>query len=125
DRRLILLEYTKQSMLTGFGIALGFLRPLHGFVHHCHELRPPAKRIHGAALNQRFQDAIVEQPQIYFLTKLENRREPAKPLASLSDGFNSVVAHVFHGSQSETYRGLMRSEIRVADVKVRRLNRDS
>ena len=85
---IFLLEYAEQAMLAGLRVALRLLRVVHGLVEHRHQLRAAAKRIHGAALDQRFQHALVQQPQVNFFAELINRFEvPAVSralLASLS-----------------------------------------
>ena len=66
-----LLEHAKQAVLARFGVALRFLRLLHRLVEHGHQLRAPAQRIHGAALDQRFQHALVQQTQIDVLAEFD------------------------------------------------------
>ena len=66
-------KHAKQSVLPHGGIALRFLRMLHGAVDHRHELRAAAHGIHRAALHQRLDHALIQQPQVNFLAELEDR----------------------------------------------------
>ena len=71
--RFFLLEHSEQSMLARFDVALYFLRAFNGPVDHRHQLRAAAERIHGAALDQRFEDTFVQQPQVDLFAELKKR----------------------------------------------------
>ena len=120
---VFLLEDAKQAVLAGFGVALGFLRLLHGFVEHGHELGAAAHGIHGAALDQRFEDAFVEQAEVDVFAEFEDGFEAAEFLAGGNDRFDGVAADVLYGGQPEADRFAVRSEVGVGDVDVRRLRR--
>ena len=119
---LFLLKHAKQAVLAGFGVALGFLRLLHGFVEDGHQLRAAAQGIHGAALDQRFEHALVEQAQIDVLAEFEDRFEAAQLLAGGDDRFDGVAADVLHRGQAEADRLAVRSEVRVGNVDVGRFD---
>ena len=122
--RRLLLEHAKQPVLPGFRVALRFLRLLDRLIQRGHNLRPAAEPIHGAALYQRFQNALVEQTQINVLAKFKNRFELSQFLASSNNRINRVVSNVFHRRQTKSNRFPVRSEIRIAHVDVGRLNRN-
>ena len=100
----LLLKHTEQAMLAAFSIALRFLRALDGTVEHGHKLGAAAESIHGAALDQRLQHALVQQPQIYLLAEFVNRAEAAQLFACGDDGFDGVVADVLYRGQAEADR---------------------
>ena len=106
-------------------IALRLLRVLHGIVDDGHQLRASAKLVHGAALDQRLNHALVEQAQIDFFAELEDRGEPAQFFARRDDGLDGIVADILHRGQAEADRLAMRREVRVAHVDVGRFNRNA
>ena len=77
------LKDAEQSVLSRLAVACAFLRLLHRLVQHFHQLRPPPQRIHRAALDQRLQHALVQQPQIHLLAELENVIERAITLTQV------------------------------------------
>ena len=92
---------------------------------HGHQLRAASQRIHGAALDERLNDPLVEQVQIDLLAELEDRREFTDRLARRHDRLDCVVTHILHGSQAEADRFSMRREVRVAHIDVGRLDRNA
>ena len=72
-RFFFLLEHSEQSMLARFDVALYFLRAFNGAVDHRHQLRAAAEGIHGTTLDQRFEDTLVQQPQVDLFAELKNR----------------------------------------------------
>src|SRR6516165_10849688 len=70
-------ENSEQAVLTHGGIALRFLRVLHGGVDDGHELRAAAQRVHGSGLDQRLDDTLVEQAKVNLLAELIKRLELA------------------------------------------------
>ena len=113
---VFLLEDAKQAMLAGFGVALGFLRLLHGLVEDGHELRAAAHGIHGAALDQRFEHALVEQAEVDVFAEFKDRFEAAEFLAGGDDRFDRVAADILHGGEAEADRFAVRREVGVGDV---------
>src|ERR1700675_2301142 len=69
---IFLLEHSEQAMLPGLRVALRLLRTLDGAIDDGHELSPPAERVHGAALDERFQNPLVEEAQVHALRKFKN-----------------------------------------------------
>ncbi len=116
------LKHAEQSVLAHLRVALRFLRLLHGFIQHGHELCAIAEVIHGAGLDQRLQHATVQHAQVNFLAELKDGAEAAQFFARRYDGLNRVAAHVLHRGQSKTNCIFMRREERVTYVHVRRLN---
>ena len=80
-----MLEHAKQTVLAGFCVTLGLLRPFNGTVEYRHQLGTAAESIHGAALDQRLQHPFVEQPKVDLLAKLVDRTVPPQFLASCDD----------------------------------------
>src|SRR5580704_8094583 len=107
-------------MLAGLGIALGFLRTFDSPVKNRHQLGAAPEAIHGAALDQRFQYPLVEQPQVDLFAKLVNGRVAAQFLAAGDDGLDGVVPYIFYRGQAEADGGPMWGEVSVADIDVRR-----
>src|SRR3954468_4974592 len=105
-------------MLARFLVALRFLRAFDGFVEHGHELRAGAEAVHRAALDQRFQHALVEQPEINLVAELEYRAEFPELLASLENGVDGSASYVLYRGQTETDSFAMRCKVRVADVDI-------
>src|SRR5580704_2413353 len=95
-------------MLAGFRVALRFQGPIHGLVENSHQLAAPSERIHGAAFDQRLQNALVEQTQIHFLTEFVNGMITSQFFSPSHDRLNGVVANVFHGGETEANRTAMR-----------------
>ena len=121
-RCFFLLEDAKQAVLAGFGVALGFLRLLHGLVEHGHELSAAAEGIHGAALDQRFDHALVEQSQVDVFAELEDGFEAAQLLARGNNRFNGIAADILHRGQAEADGLSMWREVRVGDIDIGRLD---
>src|SRR3954468_20601348 len=109
-------------MLARFLVALRFLRAFDGFVEHGHELRASAEAIHGTALDQRFQHALVEKPEINLVAELEYRAEFPELLASLENGVDGSAANVLYRGKAEADGFAVGREVCVADVDVRRLD---
>ena len=122
--RFILLEDAEQSVLSEFSVALGFLSALHGFVQDCHELGAVAEDVHGAGFDERFDHAFVKQPQVNFFAELKNRSEASHFLARRQNRFDGVASHVLHRGQTEANGFVVRGEVGVADVDVRRFYRN-
>ena len=72
-------------MLAERRVLLRLQRLVHGAVDYRYQLRAPAQRIHGAALDQRLDHPLVEQVQIDLLAELEDRLERACIFARLHD----------------------------------------
>ena len=81
----LLAKDPKQAVLTRLRIAMHFLRLLHRPVENREQLRPPAERIHGSALDQRFEHPLVQQTQVDFLAKLIDRAKRADFLARFNN----------------------------------------
>ncbi len=120
---IFLLEHPEEAMLAGFRIALRFLGALHGAVENGHELRAPAERIHGAALDQRLQHPLVQQAQVNVFTELVDRFELPKFLTRCHDRLNGIAADVLHRRQPKADRFSMRREVRVGNIDVGRFHR--
>ncbi len=78
-----------------------------------------AERIHCAGLDERFQNALVEQAEIDVLAKLVDGFEAAELLARGDDGFDGIAADVLYRSQAEADGFSMRGEVCVRYVDVR------
>ena len=59
-----LLKHAEQAVLAGFCVALGLLCAFDRTVENGHQLGAAAQSIHGAALDQRLQHPLVQQPQV-------------------------------------------------------------
>src|SRR5215472_10588248 len=104
-------EDAEQSMLTGFCVPLSFLRALDGLVEHRRKLGAAAKRVHGAALNKRFEHTLVEQPQINSLAKIEDRLKFCRAFSGRSNRFNCATANILYCVQAKANRAAVRREI--------------
>ncbi len=118
-RNFLLLEDAEQAVLAAFGVALGFLRAFDGAVENRHQLGAAAQSVHGAALDQRFQNALVQQAQVDLLAEFVDGAVAAKLFASGDDRLNGVVADILDRCQAETNRAAMRREVGIAHVDVR------
>jgi len=99
---------------------LEFLAALHGPVNHFHELgAPAAQRVHGAGLDQAFQNAFVHQARIHGIAKLKQGVEAAQPPTGLQDAVHGIFAHIFDGRQAEADGFADGREIDVARIYVR------
>src|ERR1041385_2666078 len=103
-------------MLPRFSVALRLLRVLNGFVEHRHQLGPPSQRIHGATLYQRFEDALIQQPQINLLAEFVERLESSQFFSGDDNRVNGIVSNILDCSQAEANRRAMRGEIGITDV---------
>src|ERR1700722_7723828 len=112
-------------MLAGLGIALGFLRTFDSPVKNRHQLGAAPEAIYGAALDQRFQYPLVEQPQVDLFAELVNGSVAPQFLASGNDRLDCVVPYIFYRRQAEADGAAMRGEVSVADIDVRRFDRDA
>jgi len=77
------------------------------------------------ALDQRFQNTLVEQAQVDAFAEVEDGSEAAFLRTSLDDGIDGVTAHVFDSSKAEADGLAVRSKVRVADVDVREARHQS
>ena len=112
-------------MLAALGVALSLLRAFDGAVEHGHQLGAAAQSIHGAALDQRFQHAFVQQAQVDLLAEFVDGTVAAELLASGNDRLDGVVADVLHRGQTKANRAAVRCEVGVAHIDVRSLDRDA
>src|SRR5271165_1056714 len=69
---VFLVEDAEEAMLAHGRVALRFLRVFHGSIHHRHKLRTSSQGIHRAALDKRLNNALIKQPQVHLLAKLED-----------------------------------------------------
>src|SRR4029077_5740820 len=83
------------------------------------------ERIHRAALDQRLKHALVKKAKVDVLAELEDRGEAAKFFSRGDNRFDGIAADILHRSQSETDVFPVRSEVRVRDVDVWRLDRNA
>ena len=125
DRNFFLLEHAEQAVLAGFRVALRLLRAFHGLVEDGHQLAAATECIHGAALDQRFQDALVQQPQIHLLAEFVDGAIASQFFAPRHDRFDGVVADILYRGQTEADRAAVRREVGVAHIDVGRFDRDA
>src|ERR1700730_8408842 len=107
-------------MLAAFGITLGFLRAFDGAVENGHELGAAPQSVHGAAFDQRFQDALVQPPQIQLLAEFVDGAVATKLFTSGDDGLDGVMADILDGCQTKTNSAAIWREVRVAYVDIGR-----
>src|SRR5947209_16381451 len=77
-------KHAEKSVLAELRVALRLLPTFHGAIETSHELRPRPQRIHGAALDQRFEHAFVQEAEVYLFAELEYRGKFLKFGASLN-----------------------------------------
>ena len=71
----VVVEHAEEAVLARGGVALRFLRALHGLVECGEDLGAAAEGVHRAGLDQRLQHALVQQAQVDLLAELPEAGE--------------------------------------------------
>jgi hypothetical protein len=92
-------------VLAGDQITLSLLCPLHRPIGDSHELGPAPQGVQRSALDERFENALVHQPQIHLLAKLPKGSKAAFLLRHRSargeNRIDGVAAHILDGGEAE------------------------
>ncbi len=118
-------KHAKQPVLSRFRVPLRFLCLLDRRVERLHELRPAPESIHGPALDQRLQHALVQQTQINFFAEFVERLEiPAELLPPHHNRLDRIATNILHCRKPKPDRLPVRRKVRIAHVNIGRFDRN-